>query len=125
MSKINLYYARNPLQWLLSKDLNVVVNNESVLKIRANTIVTKDINPGQAQIQMSAPYFGSEIGKSVSSFVIQEEDELFITYKPPFLVFSAGTIFVEKGNKPNLDIINENEIFKTFWCYSVDKDLIF
>ena len=101
MGKIYFYYDKNPLQWLLSSKLNVVLNYEDAFVIRAKEVTFKDVPAGNTSVQISAPYFGSEIGKVKEDFVVNENDVVHITYRSPFLVFSSGTIFIEKGDKRN------------------------
>lgn len=99
MAKIYFYYDRNPLQWMISSRLNVILNYEEsfVLKSKAETI--REVQSGNVTVQFSAPYFGSEIGRAKEDFLVNDDDIVHITYRPPFFVFSSGTIFVEKGEQ--------------------------
>jgi len=106
MAKINFYYDKNPLQFLLSSKLNVVLNFEDSFIINAKEVTIKEVPAGSVKIQMSAPYFGSEIGKAREDFVVNENDIVHVTYRSPYLVFSSGTIFVEKGEKRNKKATN-------------------
>lgn len=128
MARIHVYYVKNSLQWLLGKNLNVVINNKETIIAKARDVVTKNVNSGEVNIQMSTPYFGSEIGKANTKFNIADDEDIFVTYKSPFFVFSSGTIFVEKGTEPNPEIVNKNEVLGTLFklfCFMFMIILIF
>lgn len=106
MAKIYFYYDKNPLQWLLSSKLNVVLNYEEAFVIRSKQETLKEVLAGNVTVQISAPYFGSEIGKAKEDFIVGENDVVHITYRSPFFVFSSGTIFIEKGANRNIKASN-------------------
>lgn len=97
MARLYFYYDKNPLQWLFSSKLNVVLNHEDSFVIRSKEVTVKEIQPGIARVQFSIPYFGSEVGIAKDDFQVNNDDTVHITYRSPFFVFSPGTIFIEKG----------------------------
>lgn len=97
MAKVYFYYDKNPLQWLFSSKLNVVLNHEDSFVIKSKAVTVKEIQPGNARVQFSIPYFGSEVGIAKDDFEVNADDVVHVTYRPPFFVFSSGTIFIEKG----------------------------
>lgn len=99
MAKIYFHYDRNPLQFLLSSKLNVVLNHEETFTIKSKVETVKDVPSGKVFVQISAPYYGSEIGKVKEEFDVNQDDIVHVSYRPPFFVFSSGTIFIEKGEK--------------------------
>lgn len=115
MAKLYFYYEKNPLQWLLSSKLNVVVNNEEYFIIHSKTVTVKEIKSGSTSVQISAPYLGSEVGKTKEEFLVNEGDEIHITYKSPLLVFSPGTIFIEKGKRSDFKTQAVSEFIKTYF----------
>lgn len=129
MGKIYFYYDKNPLQWLLSSKLNVVLNYEDAFVIRAKEVTVKEVKAGNTTVQMSAPYFGSEVGKVKEDFMVNENDAVHITYRSPFFVFSSGTVFIEKGDIRNTKASNFfGSYFKTvafFLVFMLSMGLIF
>jgi len=96
MARLHLYYKKNPLQWMQLSGLNVVINNRSTLRIGNWKEVIEEVEAGKIHIQMSMPYLGSEVGIARAEFDVEQDDEVFVTYKSPFFVTSQGTIFIEK-----------------------------
>lgn len=119
MSKLYFYYQKNPLQWLLSSKLNVVINNEQYFMISSKSETVKEVESGKVTVQISVPYLGSEIGKAREEFVLSDEENVYITYKSPLFVFSSGTIFIEKGNRSDFKTPAISELIKTYLKLSI------
>lgn len=96
MAKLYFYFKKNPLQFLQMSGMNVVINNEETIKIKANKEYEYDINHGKCRVQMSMPYLGSETGTASIELDVKEGDNIVLTYKPPITVMTAGTILVKK-----------------------------
>jgi len=96
MAKLHLYYKKNPLQFLQLTGLNVVVNNETTIKIGNWKEVVVEVNAGKVVVQMSMPYLGGEVGTARVEFEIKENDDFMLIYKSPIVVMAPGTILVQK-----------------------------
>lgn len=95
-AKLYLYFKKNPLQFMQMSGLNVVVNNEQTLNIKANKEVEVEVEEGKCTVQMSMPYLGGETGTAKVDLDIKDGDKLLLTYKSPITVMTGGTILIKK-----------------------------
>lgn len=76
--------------------INVMVNNQDTLNIKANKEIEYEVEEGKCQVQMSMPYLGSETGVANVEFDIKDGEKILLTYKSPVTVLTQGTILVKK-----------------------------
>ena len=87
-----LYFQKNSLQWLQQSNLNCIIDYSMRYEVPKKGAIEIYLFPGLHTIQMSFPYMGGECGTAVIQVNIEPGKKYQLTYKPPFTVFSAGTI---------------------------------
>lgn len=96
MPKLHLYYKKNILQWMQFSGLNVVINDNAHLKLKNWKEEVVQVPVGKLKIRMSMPYLGSDVGNAEVMLEANEGEEIFAKYIPPLIMFSPGTIIVQK-----------------------------
>jgi len=96
-AKVIFKFNKNPLQIFQWSALDVIIDEQYPVKVPWSQPSEYAFEPGNHRVQMSFPYLGTNAGKAQADFVINEGETLIITYKPPMIVFSAGTIVIQRG----------------------------
>ena len=92
VGNVVLFFKKNPLQWLQQSNLNCLVDHSIRYEVPKKSPVEIDLSPGSHTLQMSFPYMGNECGQAMVQVNIEPGKKYQITYKPPVVVTSAGTI---------------------------------
>jgi hypothetical protein len=95
-AKLILKFKKNPLQILQWSSANAVFDGRDMVKVPWTQDTEYEIECGHHKVNMSFPYLGRDAGKATVEFDINNGETLLITYNPPIIVFSSGTILINK-----------------------------
>lgn len=96
MCKLIFKFKKSTLQFLITNDLEVVIDNMQKINVSQYKPLEYLITPGHHRIVMSFPYMGTNAGVATREFDIYGTETIEITYKPPMIVMMAGTISMKR-----------------------------
>jgi len=77
--------------------LDVSINNDPPIAVSWREPSTLEFQPGAYSFQMSFQYLGKACGKADIQLNVLENENYVLTYKPPVVMFSGGTVTASRA----------------------------